>query len=140
MTAPMPLPELLARLRESFVSYDDSVEFDLDDGPALALLTEQIDLHRMTAANPVVAATPWQRRFLARFVGRGWLSADRQDVDEQAAVKVGLSLGWLRHELSEAHFTPSGRAALNAEDGYVDDRDRRDAAFVRGGGRLPDVP
>ncbi len=50
--------------------------------------------------------------FLNRFVGRGWLHAYRDDPDERAAVDYGLREGWLRMELSEAHFTPAGRAAL----------------------------
>jgi hypothetical protein len=50
--------------------------------------------------------------FLARFVSRGWLHAAREDRDEQAAVDLGLRKHWLRRELSEAHFTPAGRAAI----------------------------
>lgn len=50
--------------------------------------------------------------FLARFVGRGWLHAHRDDVLERAAVDYGLNMGWLRRELNEAHFTPLGRAAI----------------------------
>lgn len=51
--------------------------------------------------------------FLARFVGRGWLHAARDDADEKEAVAHGLREGWLRMEMSEAHFTPAGRAALS---------------------------
>jgi hypothetical protein len=50
--------------------------------------------------------------FLARFVPRGWLHADREDAAEQEAVEIGLRKRWLRRELSEAHFTPAGRHAL----------------------------
>lgn len=52
------------------------------------------------------------REFLNRFVNRGWLSAQRDCEDEQAAVDLGLRKRWLRKELSEAHFTPAGRLAL----------------------------
>jgi hypothetical protein len=51
-------------------------------------------------------------RFLSRFVGRGWLHGERSDPDEQRAVNYGLRNKWLRRELSEVHFTPAGRAAL----------------------------
>lgn len=53
------------------------------------------------------------RRFLSRFVSRGWLHATREDAMEQAAVDRGLRHGWLRRELSEVHFTPKGRKALH---------------------------
>lgn len=51
-------------------------------------------------------------RFLVRFVDRGWLHATRDSPDEQMAVNFGLRYGWLRKELSEAHFTPKGRQHL----------------------------
>lgn len=50
--------------------------------------------------------------FLARHVERGWLHANREAPLEAAAVEYGLRMGWLRRELSEAHFTPIGRAAI----------------------------
>ena len=50
--------------------------------------------------------------FLSRFTGRGWLHGTRDDADEQAAVDLGLRKRWLRRELSEVHFTPKGRQAL----------------------------
>lgn len=50
--------------------------------------------------------------FLARFVGRGWLAAKRENPDEQAAVDMALRKRWVRRELSEVHFTPAGRRAL----------------------------
>ena len=53
-----------------------------------------------------------RKMFLARFVSRGWLHGTRSDVEEQAAVDLGLREGWLREELSEVHFTPAGRMAL----------------------------
>lgn len=53
------------------------------------------------------------RRFLARFVARGWLSANRECIEEQYAVDLGLRRRWLRTEMSEAHFTPAGRRALD---------------------------
>jgi hypothetical protein len=61
-----------------------------------------------------VKLTKAQRAFLARFVGRGWLHATRDDPDEQAAVNEGLRAGWLRRELGEAHFTPAGRSLLQS--------------------------
>lgn len=54
-------------------------------------------------------------KFLNRFVGRGWLSAVRADAFEQEAVDLGLRKRWLRRELSEVHFTPKGRTALERE-------------------------
>lgn len=56
--------------------------------------------------------TEAQRAFLARFVARGWLSRERENPAEAAAVRAALRAGYLRRELGEAHFTPSGRAAL----------------------------
>lgn len=53
-----------------------------------------------------------QRDFLLRFVGRGWLHGTRDDAMEAAAVDLALRKRWLRRELSEVHFTPVGRAAL----------------------------
>jgi hypothetical protein len=50
--------------------------------------------------------------FLSRFVARGWLHATRNDKSEQDAVDAGLRKRYLRRELGEAHFTPSGQAAL----------------------------
>jgi hypothetical protein len=55
------------------------------------------------------------RRFLSRFVSRGWLSANRECIEEQFAVDLGLRRRWLRTELSEAHFTRAGRAALQKD-------------------------
>lgn len=55
--------------------------------------------------------TEAQTAFLARFIPRGWLHAIRDDADEQAAVDAALRKRYLRRELSEAHFTPRGRAA-----------------------------
>lgn len=57
-------------------------------------------------------ATQAHTNFLSRFVSRGWLHADREDAAEREAVEIGLRKRWLRRELSEAHFTPAGRAAL----------------------------
>lgn len=54
------------------------------------------------------------KRFLRRFVGRGWLHGTRDTLNEQRSVDLGLARGWLRRELSEVHFTPKGRKALNA--------------------------
>jgi hypothetical protein len=55
------------------------------------------------------------RAFLCRFVDRGWLHGTRANTAEQAAVDLGLRKRWLRRELSEVHFTPAGRAALEQE-------------------------
>jgi hypothetical protein len=60
------------------------------------------------------------RVFLCRFVKRGWLHGTRDDTAEQTAVDLGLRKRWLRRELSEVHFTPAGRAAL--EKGQADGR------------------
>jgi hypothetical protein len=53
-----------------------------------------------------------QKAYLARFIGRGWLSTTRETAEEQAAVDLALRKRWLRRELGEAHFTPAGRRAL----------------------------
>jgi hypothetical protein len=55
------------------------------------------------------------RTFLCRFVERGWLHRLRDNSAEQRAVNLGLREKWLRRELSEVHFTPAGRAALEQE-------------------------
>lgn len=57
--------------------------------------------------------TEGQRRFLARFVARGWLHGTRDDPAEQDAVDAGLAAGWLRRELGEVHFTPAGRQGID---------------------------
>lgn len=54
------------------------------------------------------------KKFLRRFVARGWLHGTRDDKMEQAAVDFGLFRRWLRREMSEVHFTPRGRTALNS--------------------------
>lgn len=56
--------------------------------------------------------TEIERRFLSRFISRGWLHATRDDQMEQVAVDKGLRSRFLRRELGEAHFTPAGRRAL----------------------------
>lgn len=56
--------------------------------------------------------TQEQSTFLARFAGRGWIHAVRDDASEQLAVDLGLRKHWLRREGNEAHFTPKGHAAL----------------------------
>lgn len=56
--------------------------------------------------------TAEQSAFLARFTGRGWLHAIRDDAFEQEAVDLGLRKRWLRREYNEAHFTPKGHSAL----------------------------
>lgn len=60
------------------------------------------------------ASEPEMRAFLARFIPRGWLHGTRDDKLEQEAVDLGLRRRWLRRELSEVHFTPKGRRALEA--------------------------
>lgn len=64
-----------------------------------------------------VKLTEAQRRFLRRFIPRGWIHATRDDADEQAAIDAALRLRWMRRELLEAHFTPAGRTALEQEGG-----------------------
>jgi hypothetical protein len=56
--------------------------------------------------------TDWQKQFLARFVGRGWLFARRSREDEQGAVDAGLRAGLLRRDGGEVLFTDKGRAEL----------------------------
>lgn len=59
--------------------------------------------------------TTQEVQFLSRFVARGWLHGTRDDATEQGAVDKAVRKRWLRRELSEVHFTPSGRAALAKE-------------------------
>lgn len=54
--------------------------------------------------------------FLARFIGRGWLHADRDEPIEREAVDLALRKRWLRREGSEVHFTPRGRVGLTMND------------------------
>lgn len=61
-----------------------------------------------------LAITEDQSAFLARFAGRGWIHAVRDDAFEQLAVDLGLRKRWLRREGNEAHFTPAGRRALES--------------------------
>lgn len=78
-------------------------------------LLDELMLHQVQLGWHSVASLDlddWTRGFLSRFVKRGWLSADRPDASEQRAIEYGLRRGWLRRELSEAHFTPVGREAL----------------------------
>lgn len=56
--------------------------------------------------------TQAQVNFLNRFVDRGWLHGTRDKPEEQAAVDAALRKRWLRREMSEVHFTPAGRRAL----------------------------
>jgi hypothetical protein len=56
--------------------------------------------------------TDWQKQFLARFVGRGWLFARRSNAAEQAAVDAGLRAGLLRRDGGEVLFTDLGRQEL----------------------------
>lgn len=56
--------------------------------------------------------TDEERRFLARFMARGWLAREREDAFELRAVNHGLSDGLLRADRSEAKFTAAGRRAL----------------------------
>ncbi|TPK14117.1 hypothetical protein [Mesorhizobium sp. B2-5-11] len=58
--------------------------------------------------------TEAHRTFLNRFVSRGWIHAIRENPTEQEAIDIGLRKRYLRRELSEAHFTPAGRAALSS--------------------------
>jgi hypothetical protein len=69
----------------------------------------------MSAAGGYVEGRDRAEAFLARFLGRGWLAATRENPFEQVAVDYGLRRGWLRRELSEAHFTPAGRSALEGK-------------------------
>jgi hypothetical protein len=64
--------------------------------------------------------TEAQRKFLNRFVARGWLSAIREDAFEQAAVDIALRKRYLRRQMSEAHFTPAGRSALSHTEGSAE--------------------
>lgn len=57
--------------------------------------------------------TTEQATFLARFTGRGWLHAAREDAVEREAVDFGLRKRWLRREGSEVHFTQRGRVGLS---------------------------
>ena len=74
--------------------------------------------------------TDAQMGFLARFGGRGWLAATRDDPTEQEAVDAGLRKRWLRRELGEVHVTPKGRVAL-------DDWASNEAAFEQMNRKLP---
>lgn len=56
--------------------------------------------------------TEQQKKFLARFIVRGWIYAIRDAADEQAAVDAAFRKRWLRREMNEGHFTPAGRRAL----------------------------
>jgi hypothetical protein len=83
------------------------------------LMTRQVTLgwrDRDDAGNgnvePIGLLHQAQRKFLQRFMARGWLSAERQDPFEKLAVDYAVRKGWLRLEGSEAHFTPLGRSAL----------------------------
>jgi len=61
--------------------------------------------------------TEAEARFLRRFVDRGWLHGTRDDEIEASAVAKGVRRRYLRRELSEVHFTPTGRLALANQDG-----------------------
>lgn len=52
------------------------------------------------------------KMFLARFVARGWLAAERDDAIEQAAVAYALSKRWVRKEGGEVQFTAIGQGVL----------------------------
>lgn len=62
--------------------------------------------------HPPAFLTDDQRSFLRRFIGRGWLSAIRDDPWEQETVDLALRKRWMRREYNEAHFTPKGREHL----------------------------
>lgn len=51
--------------------------------------------------------------FLARFVSRGWLAADRLK-HEEAICRRGQQAGYLHRERGEWHFTEAGKIAMQA--------------------------
>jgi hypothetical protein len=119
-----PAPPHVARWRASGIDRptdahrDAALQYVLGRAAAKRSVMME-DAHRQMreriAAPPVEPSAPislQEEAFLARFVRRGWLAADREDKDEQAICRRAHLAGYLRRVRGEYQFTDKGEAAL----------------------------